>query len=262
MSVDELKDKYLMSSVFNTLEIIDLLSEHQELGVADISKITGLGKASVFRMLYTLEKKDFVFKTTGAKYRLGIKFAHYGSIVLDNINLISLLKPYLEALRDNNNETVHLGILDEDLNVIFIAKESSTSTIQMTSRVGSRMPFYATATGKLLSAFSLDDEMEKKIRSYTLVKLTNNTITTHDEFFKTLKIIKELGYAQDLEESEDGLTCYAAPVRDISGKVIAGISISGPTLRMERNKESLLKALNGTTESISKALGFKISQHK
>lgn len=257
MSEDIEKDKYLMSSVYNTLEVLDFLSHHEEMGVAEISKALNLGKASVFRMLYTLEKKDYVFKTSDAKYRLGIKFAHYGTIVLENLDIISLIKPYLEKLRDEHNETVHLGILDDDLKVIFIAKESSTSTIQMASRVGSRMSFYATATGKVLISHKLDEEMEKKIRSCNLAKLTENTITDHDELIKLLKKIKEQGYGEDLEESEDGLTCYAVPIKDISGKVIAGISMSGPTARMEKNKKGLLSSLKETANEVSAAMGYK-----
>ena len=146
----EKDEKYLLSSVYNTLEVLDLLSRHDELGIAEISKALELNKSSVFRMLYTLEKKDFVYKTSDAKYRLSVKFAHYGSIVLDNLNVISIVKPYLKKLVEDHNETAHLGILDDDINVIFIAKESSTSSIQMTSRIGKKMPFYATATGKIL----------------------------------------------------------------------------------------------------------------
>lgn len=250
------KDQYLMSSVYNTLEVLDFLSHHEEMGVAEISKALGLGKASVFRMLYTLEKKNYVYKTSDAKYRLGIKFAHYGTIVLEKLNLISLIKPYLEKLRDKYNETVHLGIVDDDLNVIFIAKESSTSTIQMTSRVGSKMPFYATATGKAIIAYKLDEEMEKKIRLHNLVKFTETTVTDHDEFIELLKQVKNQGFGEDLEESEVGLTCFAVPVRDISGNVIAGISMSGPTARMEKNKEVLLSSLKVTAKEVSRAMGY------
>lgn len=257
MSEKEDKDQYLMSSVYNTLEVLDYLSNHEEVGVAEISKALGLGKSSVFRMLYTLEKKDYVYKTSDAKFRLGIKFAHYGTIVLDNLDLISIVKPYLTELRDKYNETVHLGILDEELSVIFIAKESSTSTIQMTSRIGSRMPFYATATGKVLAAYKLDEEMENKIRTHNLVKFTENTVTDHDEFIELLKKVNKQGYGEDLEESEDGLTCFAVPIRDISGMVIAGISMSGPTARMEKNKEILLSSLKETAAKVSEAIGFK-----
>jgi DNA-binding IclR family transcriptional regulator len=76
-------DKYLLSSLSNTLDILDLLSKHEELGVSEISRELNMGKASTFRMLYTLDKKGFVFKAPDAKYRLSIKFAIYGSVVLE-----------------------------------------------------------------------------------------------------------------------------------------------------------------------------------
>lgn len=255
--IAEKDGKYLLSSVYNTLEVLDLLSQHDKLGIAEISKVLDLSKSSVFRMLYTLEKKDFVYKTKDAKYRLSIKFAHYGSIVLDNINIISIARPYLKKLVADHNETVHLGILNDDLNVTFIAKESSTSTIQMASRIGGKMPFHATATGKILLAYSLDEELEKRIKNIILIKFTENTITDHSKFIKILNETKIKGYATDLEESEDGLTCYAVPIMDIRGDVVAGISISGPTVRMERNKEALLNSLKEVSNEVSKKLGFK-----
>ena len=253
----EKDEKYLLSSVYNTLEVLDLLSQHDGLGIAEISKSLKLSKSSVFRMLYTLEKKDFVYKTSDAKYRLSVKFAHYGSIVLDNLNIISIVKPYLKKLVEDHNETAHLGIIDDDLDVIFIAKESSTSSIQMTSRIGKKMPFYATATGKILLAYNLDDELEKNIKNHVFIKFTENTITDYTEFIKLLNETKKRGYAKDLEESEDGLTCYAVPVMDISGKVIAGISLSGPTVRMEKNKENILNSLKEISNEASRNLGFK-----
>lgn len=249
--------KYLLSSVYNSLEVLDLLSQHDELGVAEISKTMGIGKSSVFRMLYTLERKGFVHKASNAKYKLSVKFAHYGSIVLDNLNVISLVNPYLKKLVQEHNETAHLGVLDDGLDVIFIAKVSSTSTIQMASRIGKKMPFYATATGKILLAYNLDVELEKKIKTHELIRFTDNTITNHDEFIRTLRETKERGYAMDLEESEYGLTCYAIPVMDINGKVIAGISMSGPTVRMDKYKEDLLNSLKKTSYEVSNALGYK-----
>ena len=257
MLEQEEKDKYLMSSVYNTLEVLDFLSQNEEIGVAEISKGLGLGKASVFRMLYTLEKKGYVHKTSEAKYKLGMKFAHYGTIVLEKLDLISLIKPYLEKLRDKHNETVHLGILDDDLKVIFIAKETSTFSIQMNSKIGSRMPFYTTATGKAILTYKLDEGMEKKIRSYNLKKYTENTITNHDKFIEDLEKTNKQGYGEDLEESEIGLTCYAVPVRSINGEVVAGISMSGPTARMEKSKDELIISLKEVATQVSEVIGFK-----
>ncbi|HBM75390.1 MAG TPA: IclR family transcriptional regulator [Clostridiaceae bacterium] len=251
-------DRYLLSSVYNTLKILDLLSEHEELGVAEISRMLDMGKTSVFRMLYTLEKEEYVHKTSNAKYKLGLKFAHYGSIVLERQDYLSVAKPFLQKLRDKYNQTTHLGILDEDnsFNIIFMEKEMSKSFFQMTSRIGSKKPAYCTALGKTLLANILDEDLEKKIKSFTLTKITDSTITDNDKLIEVLKKIREQGYGEDLEESEVGLICYAAPVRDITKNTIAAVSISGPAETMKKNKKSMVESVKETADEISKALGY------
>jgi len=251
-------DRYLLSSVSNTLEVLDLLSKHEELGVAEISNELDMGRASVFRMLYTLEKKEYVHKTSNAKYKLGIKFAHYGSIVLERQNYVSIAKPFLQKLRNKHNQTTHLSISDEDdcLNIIVMEKELSKSTIQMTSKIGSKMPAYCTGTGKTLLASRLDEDLEKRIQSYSFKKLTHATITDNNELIEELKKIIKQGYGEDLEESEIGLICFAAPVKDITGKTVAAISISGASEVMKINKDSYVESVKETAKDISTAMGY------
>jgi len=249
-------DKYLLSSVYNTLEILDLLSKHEELGVAEISTTLNMGRASVFRMLYTLEKKKFVHKTSDAKYKLSVKFAHYGSVVLDRLDHFSIAKPFLQELRDRHNLTTHLAILDDNYDVIIMNKELSKSTIQMTSKIGAKLPSYCSGTGKVLLASRLDEAFEKKIHTFDLVKLTDATITKSDKLIEELKKITLEGYGADLEESEVGLICYSAPIRDITGNVIAAISISGGATIMIQDKEELIESVKETSRRISKALGY------
>lgn len=251
-------DRYLLSSVSNTLDILDLLSKYDELGVAEISNELNMGRASVFRMLYTLEKKDYVHKTSNAKYKLGVKFAHYGSIVLERQNYVSIAKPYLQKLRDLHNKTTHFAILDEDnYNIIFMEKEMSKSTIQMTSKIGSKMPAYCTGTGKALLASKLDEDFEKVVQTYSLKKLTDSTITDTSKLIEELKIIQKQGYSEDSEESEFGLVCFAAPVKDITGKTVGAVSMSGAAAQMRANKETYVKSVKETASEISKAMGYK-----
>lgn len=250
------KDKYLLSSVYNTLEILDLLSEHKELTLSEISKELNLGKASVFRMLYTLEKKQFIHKTPDAKYRLGLKFAHYGAKVLDRQNNIAVIRPFLEKLRDEYNETVHLSVLDTDYNITVIDKAQSNFAIQMTSKIGGKLPGYCTAMGKVLLAGMLDDELREKIYSFNLERKTDRTITDPNELIKELEKVRDQGYAEDQEESEVGLVCYAAPIKDFNGNVTAAISFSGPAQRMQQNKEKLISSIKKAAEEISKKIGY------
>ncbi|PJI06885.1 MULTISPECIES: IclR family transcriptional regulator [Clostridium] len=233
-------DKYLLSSVSNTLDILDLLSKHNELGVVEISKELNIGKVGIFRMLYTLEKKEYVHKSANAKYKLGIKFEYFVSIVLENQNKFSIAKPYLEKLRDKHNESTHLSILDEDYFIIFMDKVSSNSTVQMSSKIGANLPAYFTGMGKMLLASLENEDLNKIVHSFTFEKRTEYTITNPDDLIEDLIKTKTQGYGEDLEECEIGLVCFAAPIKDRLGHTVAAISISGPSERMINNKETLI----------------------
>ncbi len=251
-------DKYLLSSVTNALEILDLLSKNSELGVADISKELDMGRASVFRLLYTLEKKEYVQKSPNAKYRLGLKFAHYGAIVIERLNFLSVARPFLQKLRDKYNQTTHLSILDSKdySNIIFMEKEQSTSSFIMTSQIGSKKPSYCTAGGKAMLAGRLDEYLEKIIKSFTFEKMTATTITNYEKLIEELKKIKEQGYSEDRGETEVGLVCYAAPIKDINGNTFAAVSISGAAEIMKKNKEAMVESIKETAEEISREMGY------
>ncbi len=249
------EDQYLLSSVTNALCILDLLSEEELLGVAEISKRLKLGKASTFRLLYTLEYKGFVIKNQSAKYMLGRKFCYFGEVVANRQNDYSLAKPELIKLRDRVNETVHMSILSPDLNLVFIDKVSSSHFQQMKSRIGYQMPAYCSASGKVLLSNLLEINGEKELRNLKLEKRTDATITDYETLRKELQTIKEKGYGMDNEESEVGLTCISVPVTTYHHQSVCAISISGATQRIIPNKDFYIEALNETASNVGKLLG-------
>ena len=107
-------EKYIMSSLSNALDILDLLSKRDNIGVMDISKALGIRKSSIFKMLYTLEAKGFVRKDYDAKYSLGMKFLEYGFNILNNQSIVEVVRPHIKEIRDKHNETTHLGVIDDD----------------------------------------------------------------------------------------------------------------------------------------------------
>jgi len=253
------KDKYLLSSVNNALKVLDLLNEKPDLGIAEISKEIGIGRAAVFRILYTLKKNEYVDKNNHSKYKLSIKFAKFGNEVINKIDIVSITKPYLRQLTQKYNETTHMAVLSQDFqNTIFLYKEVSKSTIQMAGNIGVKLPAYNTATGKMLLSGLSEEQIQHFIRNIRLNRYTKNTITDKKELLKELKAIREEGYSSDLEESEVGLTCYAAPIKDSFGKVVAAISFSGPSFRMLKSKHELIKAIKETAFEISKKNGYDI----
>jgi DNA-binding IclR family transcriptional regulator len=251
-----MSSQYLLSSVSNALEILDLLSKQDELGLSEISKKLSLGKASTFRLMYTLEKYEYVQKTPEAKFKLGIKFAHYGDIVMERQNLVIICRPYLQKLRDQSNQTVHLAILNSNGKSTFIYKEQSNSTIQMTSRIGYTCDAYSTATGKALLAGLSDQEINELAQKYHFKNYTEYTIKNKKELLEQVASIRKRGYSEDLQESELGLTCFATPIRDFTGKSIAAISVSGATPQMLLRQDQLIDAVMTTASKISAAMGY------
>lgn len=247
-------DQYILQSVDNTLMVLELLSRMPDLGVAEISRELGFGKATVFRILTTLENRDFVKKDGSAKYQLGLKFAFFGSIVQEQFDYVNEVRPFLIELRDTFNETAHTAILDGE-EIVFVDKVLAKSTIQMASKVGAKLPAYCTGTGKVLLAQKSMEEIDNYLSEVNLKELTRYTITSKEELKEKLIKIKEDGYGSDLEESEVGLVCLAAPVYDYSNEVVMAISVSGPSVRMRQNKELLIEKILDISKRASKKLG-------
>lgn len=254
------KDQYILSSLANSLQILDLLSKKESLGVAEISKALNLGRASVFRMLFTLEKYGYVNKDAHAKYSLGIKFAHYGSLVVDRQSIVHIAQPVLRELRDTLLETTHLATLTSSGKLVFLSKHYSGSSLQMYSRIGEERDAYNTASGKVILA-NIDPEKARHFATcYDYQKLTNNSITNAEQLMKELEQIHRAGYSVDREETELGLVCFSAPIFDHQGDCVAAISLSGPTIRMYSRQEEMIQAVVQAGNKISHALGYGPNQ--
>ena len=116
------KDKNILSSLNHALKIMDLLSVHSNLGVSEISRITGYDKSSVYKMLYTMQHRGYVVKTDGARYALSSKLAANGGQALARQNVTDVAAPHIRRLRDACGETVLVGMLNINGKVIFTGK--------------------------------------------------------------------------------------------------------------------------------------------
>ena len=247
-------EKYILQSVANALDILDLLTSHEELSVPEISRMTGLGKSSVFRLLATLTDRRFVRKTEAAGYRLDIKLAAMGNVVLGRMEIIRYAHPHLLELTRVAGETSHMVIWDRGTSVRFVDKVLSTSTIHTDSSIGFCRSAHLLACGKVLLAYQSEEFQQAYMRMADFSPMTQNTIVTEAQLYAELEKIRDYGYGCDLEESEEGLTCFAAPVCDLTGAVVAAISISGPSQRMVANKEKNIALIRQTAKDISNAL--------
>lgn len=155
---------YILSSVNNALKILDLLSVRDNIGATEIGRLLELDKSTVFKLLYTLEQRDYVLKTESAKYCLGYKFKNYGNIVSERQNLVDVAKPFMHALYEQLHETVCLAELNTNGKAIVTALMEGDTPKHVRSRVGYEMGSYDNANGKLLLA-NLSDHMQHEILS-------------------------------------------------------------------------------------------------
>lgn len=253
MHTPKVDDKYLLQSVENALSIIDLLCEYDSMGAAEIARHMGLGKSTVFRLLSTLLSKGYVMKDSNSKYNLSYKFATIGKIAADRNILIAQIHPFLEKLTDLSGETSHLVIRHSDIDIIFIDKVISPSTIRMDSMVGLTRIAHMTGTGKALLAGLSEEDLKNYLSKAPFIAQTPKSITTAEQLVCALNEVREQGFACDDEEAETGLTCYAVPISQF-GKVIAAISISGPTARMVERKTELINIIKRIAEEINQSL--------
>lgn len=248
----------VVKSVSRALDIIQLVSlKKGGLGVTEISKQIDINKSSVYRILSTLAQYGYIEQdeSTG-RYKLGYKFLEISSKLLDSIDLRAEARPFLQELENETNEVIHLVVYDQG-EVVYIEKLEGTETLRMHSKVGKRAPMHCTSVGKAILAYQPTVIVQEIIDRKGLPIHTDKTITEKNVLFEELIRVKKAGYALDLEENESGITCIAVPIFDHLGKVVAAVSISGPSIRMtEERLEQLKQKMVNVGLRISSRLGY------
>ncbi|TDL83102.1 IclR family transcriptional regulator [Peribacillus frigoritolerans] len=249
----------MVKSVSRALDIITLVSlKKGGLGVTEIANQIDINKSSVYRILSTLVQYGYIEQDaeTG-KYKLGYKFLEISSKLLESIDLRAEARMYLQELENETNEVIHLVVYDQG-EVVYIEKLDGSETLRMHSKVGKRAPMHCTSVGKAILAYLPSSVVLEILERKGLPMHTDKTITNKEDFLLELNTVRQKGYALDLEENENGITCIAVPIFDHMGNAIAAVSISGPTIRMtEERLEHLQSRMRNIGRQISLRLGFE-----
>ena len=167
-------------------------------------------------------------------------------------------RPIIEALGKQVNENVYIGILKDNY-AFYLDVVESTHTVRVLSRVGCRVPTYCSAMGKAQLAFETPETIVEVLGKKELKKFTHKTISDRDKVIEHLALVKELGYAVDDEEWDDGVRCVGAPIYDYTRKVVGAVSVSAPSVRMpmEQVKKKVVPMILDACDQISERLGYK-----
>lgn len=254
--------KYPVQTVMKAIEIINLLAKEggsQGLGISEFSKELEMGKSTVHRLLDTLQFYGYIEKNEETcRYRLGWDLYKIGQRIPQQNQLFNLNPSYMIELGRQTQETVNLGILKRNETVLISKIEGSRDALRVSVNPGEYESIHATGIGKVL----ISEKNEKEIRELLDNKEDLNVYTPHTisktaDLLTELQRVRQQGYAVDAEEYCLGLYCIAMPVRDYTERIIAAVSVSTPTVRMnEEKKQQIMDALKKCSHDISKALGY------
>jgi DNA-binding IclR family transcriptional regulator len=251
--------RYNIRALDRAISILSLLSDGTPRTPAEISDRLGLSPSTTFRMVSTLAYYRFVqrdIKTN--QYQLGLACLELAQayVASDDVRRVAL--PYLETLRNETKETIHLAVLDK-MEIVYLEKLPGLHAIgMMSSRIGGRAPAFCTGVGKILLAYKDQDKVREYYSSNALFPFTNTTIVDLERLMNELSDIRQQGFAYDYGEHESEVRCVAAPIFDLNGQVEAAISISGPSIRMDPLEENhlMITKAKQTALNISRQLGY------
>lgn len=254
------KSDYIIQSVDHALDVLEAFhGEEDELGITELSRRLKLHKNNIFRILATLTNRGYVEQNQSTdNYRLGLKTLELGQTYIRHAGLLSVARPVMEDLNREVNENVYIGIL-KDKFAFYLDVVESTHTVSVLSRVGCRVPTYCSAIGKVQLAYESMENIMSVLTKKELERYTPKTITDREKVLDHLKLIKELGYAIDDEEWDEGVRCIGAPIYDYMRKVVGALSISAPSVRMsmDRIKKEYVPLIKKAAGEISSQLGYQ-----
>lgn len=243
----------VLTKVLSIFELLD--RSPYGLQLRYISEQTKLNKSTAYRFLAHLERVGYLVRDSTGAYLLGPRLAHLGSGSTYQSTIRKISRPVLEELWRESGETVNLGVL-VGREILYLDVIVSPHNFRLVSQIGMRRQLHCTGLGKAVLAWQPADFRDELLGA-KLEKLTSHTITRPSELVAELGRIQRLGYAVDNEEVELGARCVAAPVLDSSGYVAAGISVSGPTIRMSRARTAeIAGAVKRAALKISRCLGY------
>jgi DNA-binding IclR family transcriptional regulator len=244
-----------VQSVDRALAILEALARVGEAGVTELAADLGVHKSTAFRLVATLESHGLVEQSGDrGKYRLGVGVLRLAGATTARLDVVQEARPVCRKLAADTGETVNVAVL-ADRSAFYLDQVAGSSALQPHNWVGQHIPLHATSNGKVLLSGLDPHRLDEVLGS--LAGYTDMTITRREALREEVRRVRETGYAVAVDELEVGLTAAAAPIRNAHGDVIASMSVSGPTFRLD--DESLALAVPLLVEAateVSHRLGW------
>ena len=205
--------------------------ERSRLTLTDVARATGLTRAAARRFLLTLVELGYV-GSDGREFSLLPRVLELGYAYLSGLSLPEVAQPLLEELVGRVHESSSITVLDGD-DIVYVVRCPTKRIMTVAISVGSRLPAYCTAMGRVLLAALSPEGLDRYLDRVSLVARTGRTCTDPAELRRILAQVADDGFAAVDQELEDGLVSIAVPIRDPSGAVTAACNVSAGAVRVD-----------------------------
>ena len=255
-------DQNTIKSLERAMEVFEFLSEGQGMPLTQLATELNQSPATVYRILVTLEKRGLVeFDHVAQLWHIGPRSFVIGARFIRRTNLVERARPIMRKLMEDTGETANLGIQQENY-VLFLSQVETQASIRAFFPPGTLSPMHASGIGKALLAHMDELRLNTLFSKTRFERFTAYSITEPTALRAHLSDIRTRGYSMDNEEKNTGMRCIAAPVFDFNGEAIAGISVSGPTSRIEPARlEELIAPVMNAAQDLTFAIGGNASVH-
>ncbi len=229
--VSGLRDRDSVASLRKGLQVLTSFGrQNPRLTITDVARLTGVTAASARRSLLTLEELGYL-GTDGKYFWMLPRTLLVANSFISSRPLPSMAQPLLDALSERTRESASLGqLLDHD--AVIVARSTARRSLSIGLGIGSRLPGYCSAIGRVLLSSLPKEDAERLLVSMERPALTSLTVTELPQILALLERCREEGWASSNEEIEQGVRSMAVPIRDRAGQVVAAMSIAVRAERM------------------------------
>jgi IclR family pca regulon transcriptional regulator len=226
-----------------------------EYTLAELAKVTNLPRATVRRCLHTLVSLGFA-RNAGRYFSLTPKIMSLGYSYLAATPLPGIAQPFLETVSETIGESCSLCVLEGD-EILYVARAATRRITAVSLMVGSQLPAFCTAMGRVLLSGLPDRELRQKLTRATLRAHTAHTVTDVEQLIVKIRAVVSDGYALVDQELENGLRAIAVPVYGADGGIVASMNVSARANRIETKQlcgpilDALRRGAYGLTAALS-----------
>ena len=253
---------YTINSVKRALDILKLFNEQRtELTLSEISELSGVGKSSILRFLYTLRNEEFVsYDEETKKYSLGIELYRLGMTKFNSLDLRKIARKWLQKLADETNMICYLAVREADKLVMLdqIIPASVPAWTQLLLQSGSSSELYSTGIGRLFLAQEDDQKVMEYLERRQVQKFTDTTVTDKLALLELVRQARSDRFSGNVGENEEHIYSLCAPVYGRDSNMAAGVSLCGMQDVICSHYDYYLDKIRNAADQISHDLGYTV----